>query len=72
MSLFISIKYHFMDFLAPEKRLCRLFFFSFFFSKIAFIREAFPRFSKEDITLVLQSCDCNVETAIACFTNGKC
>lgn len=40
-------------------------------SEIAFIREAFPRFSKEDITLVLQSCDCNVETAIACFTNGE-
>lgn len=38
--------------------------------QIGFIREAFPFRSKDDITLVLQSCDYDVEAAIACFTNG--
>lgn len=46
-------------------------FLLFNYSKIGFIREAFPLRSKEDITLVLQSCDYDVEATIACFTNGK-
>ncbi|RMX53041.1 hypothetical protein pdam_00020357 [Pocillopora damicornis] len=40
-------------------------------TEIGFIREAFPFRSKDDITLVLQSCDYDVEAAIACFTNGE-
>ncbi|XP_078345604.1 uncharacterized protein LOC144631098 [Oculina patagonica] len=40
-------------------------------TEIGFIREAFPLRSKDDITLVLQSCDYNVEAAIASFTNGE-
>lgn len=40
-------------------------------TEIGFIREAFPLRSKDDITLVLQSCDYNVDEAIACFTNGE-
>lgn len=45
--------------------------FSFLFLQIDFIREAFPAESRDDITLVLQSCDYDVEAAIACFANGK-
>ena len=45
--------------------------FLYIFQKIGFIREVFPLRSKDDITLVLQSCDRSVEAAIACFANGR-
>jgi len=46
-------------------------FLLFNYSKIGIIREVFPLRSKDDITLVLQSCDYDVEATIACFASGK-
>lgn len=40
-------------------------------AEIDFIREVFPAQSRDDITLVLQSCDYDVDKAIACFENDE-
>lgn len=39
--------------------------------QVGFIREAFPLRSKNDVELVLQSCEYNIEAAISCFAKGK-
>lgn len=40
-------------------------------AEIDFIREVFPAQSRDDITLVLQSCDYDVGKAIACFEDDE-
>ena len=67
ISRFFSIKDYNLNLMTP----INAYYFPCLFLQIDFIREVFPAQSRDDITLVLQSCDYDVEKAIACFEDGK-
>ena len=70
MGPFTSLK--FIQILFDLSVLCRYFWHPYIlvFLQICLIREVCPAVSKDDIALVLQSCDYDVESAISCLAQG--